>query len=253
MPKFSVKKCAYCGKRIIFTKNTKPKKCSHCGKKEWVKPETEIKLFELQRQYLDTRDNNILGQMYIIIKDYTESIIKKIVSGKFKYDMNWLEEKAHDATNRLLEYYMNKPQFKVEKSFGGYLGWKIREVLYMDKEEEQHDSLNFTLEKDDKKELQDLSTLNHYQPLYKNGAQTDIIVREKKDLINGIEGIINSILSKIKENFSPYLAMLVCIGIKIYIENKNKNYLNKYYSYYGHQVKQFVDNSMLLVFEFIKG
>lgn len=250
------KVCAYCGEDITYQRGEKPDECPFCGKERWLKPETETELFLLQKEYLEIRDNEILGKMYLILKSYASSIIKKIISGKFRYDFDWLEMKAHDATNSLLEYYLVKPNFKVNSSFGAYLQWKVKEVLYMYKDEEQHDSLNQHLKDNNHKEFEDLVYLNGYKSVFgKSIVESEEELEQQKLFLEGLTCMIDRQLIKIKME-SLHLSLMTCICLKVLLE-KRKSALTRYYNKFGGRSKKLVDGIVnaidILMFRYAKG
>lgn len=238
--------CAYCGVSISYRRGEKPDSCPGCGKERWLKPETETKLFLLQKKYLKTRDSYILGSMYLILKSYASSIIKKVVSGKFRYDFDWLAMKAHDATNRLLIYYLAKPNFKVEQSFGSYLQWKVKEVLYTNKNEENHDSLNQLLRDSNQKEFQDLVYLNGYKPVFgKTISDYEERMEQEKYFIEDLMNLIERQLIKIKLK-SIHLSLITCVCLKILLDKRN-NALIVYYNKFGGCSKGLVDKIVNII------
>lgn len=116
------------GERDNWTQNKML--CPVCKKLYCVLPLTERKLREIQDQYLIERSNKQIDEMFSILKNYAESIIKKkfIKSPHFKIDQ--LDEYAHDSATKVIEQFLIKKEFKIKKSFGKYLDYKIKERLF---------------------------------------------------------------------------------------------------------------------------
>lgn len=246
MAKLYNKICAYCGISISYYRGEKPDNCPSCKKDRWLKPETETRLFLLQKDYLKTRNNEVLSNMYNILKNYASSIIKKMISGKFRYDPEWIEMKAHDAVNSLLEYYLTKSNFKIEQSFGSYLQKKVKQVLYSNKNEEKHESLNQHLQDTDQKEFQDLVFLNGYKPVFGKTINEYLeMIEYRKYFIEDIINLINRQIIKIKEK-SILLAFMTYICLKIFYDKRGKKLIN-YYDKFGGSNKKLVDKIVNMI------
>lgn len=119
------------------------------------KPETEVKLENLQLAYLDNPDDqDIFNEYFLLLKSYARSICLKEIKSKIYLDPDRVEEVAVEATLKLLAQY-KKPDWKVWGSFFGALRWKVVEALYEDAEEESAISMNLYVG-DSTKELGDI-------------------------------------------------------------------------------------------------
>jgi hypothetical protein len=92
---------------------------------------------ELQQEYLINRDNKILGKMYEIAKAAAFNYIKKYCQshGLFHLDIS---EKSHDAALFVIEQYLKKTEFRVEK-ISAYIHFGTRKALFKDKDIEQRE------------------------------------------------------------------------------------------------------------------
>ena len=106
------------------------------------KPVTEIKLTELQEQYLATRDEKVWQEMFSIMIQYARSLVLKATKGKVFLDPDHVIGVATDAAIKIMRRYHDDPDFLIDRSFGGLLRWKVIESLYGDRQEESHLSLN---------------------------------------------------------------------------------------------------------------
>lgn len=106
------------------------------------KPLTEIKLGELQEQYLATRDEKVWQEMFSIMIQYARSLVLKATKGKVFLDPDHVIGVATDAAIKIMRRYHDDPDFLIDRSFGGLLRWKVVESLYGDRQEESHLSLN---------------------------------------------------------------------------------------------------------------
>ena len=250
--------CVYCTKEVEYFHGKKPSICPHCGASDYTKPPTETKLFILQDLYLKNRDNKHLTEMFVILKSYAVSLIKRVLPKDFIYHYDQVEEKAQDAATAFIEYYLVHEDFKVEKSFGGYLQWKVKEVLWNKKlqREEDHESLNFSSHKVNYDQPVDRTVFASMKPLYgtiEDHTQAAIAsVTSSDDLILGIETIISTSLNEVKTKLSLHQTLLVLLGVCLTMEGKTDVYMDKFYHYFGSKIKKYVDITKLLIYRFIK-
>lgn len=250
--------CAYCGNEVQFKHSAKPSRCPHCGEKDYRKPKTETQLFKLQREYLNG-DTEALGPLYLILKDYAKSIIKKNIPREFTYHFDKIEEKSSDAANLMIEQYLVKPGFKVDYSFGGYLQWKVKEVLWNKKvrKEENHDSLNSYLETEDDN-IEGIDILSdHVKMFHEHAQEIDYAASNefyKKDTEYGLSQVVDTIMKRVSTEYST-LSKLLLLGallVKIDISGESDALLHRYYAVFGTDIKHLVDKSLLVMYQFLK-
>jgi len=253
--------CVYCTKEVQYFHGKKPQVCPHCGASDYIKPPTETKLFLIQNEYLKDRSSEYLSELFVILKAYATSIIKKNLPKDFIYHYDKLDEKAQDAATLFIEYYLVYPDFKVEKSFGGYLQWKVKEVLWNKKlqREEDHESLNHIGNKSwkdgDSTQSLDWTMFANMQPIY--GTIEDhtqaLFTESTDDLILGIINIINESMIQLRIIYNTdYYVLLSLYGICLILEGKTEIYMDKFYHHFGSKIKKDVDLIKLLIFRFIK-
>lgn len=151
-------KCKYCRGQFRFSKREKKLWknknyiCPLCKTDLCCLPPTERDLMKLQEVYLKTREREVLGKMYEILKSYADSIIKKrILYITDKWDR---EKHAHCAAWYLIEHYYNDPLFHIQVSFGAYLGHTIKQAVF-DKEDKRP-TISLDLENDESKKIFDI-------------------------------------------------------------------------------------------------
>ena len=253
--------CIKCESMIAYNRSEKPLNCPYCGygngNYEWKKPQTETELFIIQNKYLKNRDPKYLNDLYLVLLKYAEGKIKKILNGSIYYDAEKLQEKAHDAATQFIEYYLKKPNFKVDFSFGGFLSWQIKSVLWnkTDQDFDKTFSLNSMIDSSSNKEKIELG---NFKPLFSEFDDDEDCLRSniarKVDLVNGIEIIISDIINKLRSEYSTAFALKVLIGIKNYILGTSDEDKELYYNHYGrYDVKDYVEKSMMLIYSFIQG
>jgi hypothetical protein len=99
---------------------------------------THNEIYEkLQQEYLNSRDNKVLGQMYCVAKEAAKNYIKKYCQshGLFNLDIN---ELSHDSALFVIEQYLRKPEFKVLK-ISAYIHFGVKKVLFKDKDIEMRE------------------------------------------------------------------------------------------------------------------
>ncbi len=122
--------CVFCFAEV---ENPKSDVCPVCNAGSAFKPDLETKLFIAQRK-LDQADtkikrDKILAEMYEIIRRYSWG---KLLNKKRRIPMlaDEIEDYCHDAATKFIEHYLKDPNFRIDQSFGGYLGFKIWDVLH---------------------------------------------------------------------------------------------------------------------------
>jgi hypothetical protein len=240
-----------CKQKIIFRHKHKPDHCPFCHEKFYSKPPIEYKLFKLQEKYLKIRDNKILDEMYIILKLYAKKLMIIMAGGKFHFKKEILEIKSHDAACKIIEYYLEKPEFYITNSFGGYLNWPIRNVLYGDKKEEENSSLNCMI--DNENELDEyLSTISESARLKMQVNFDENLIDNGNQIMKELSKLIFDINKKINKNYSKQSALLYLIGLKNKIKGMNDNFMNSYYLYAGLDTQKNIDNSLFLMYKILK-
>jgi len=110
------------------------------------KPEIEQKLFALQSQFYDPknekRKNAIWSEMLGHVQSYARSLVLKRIKGNKFIEPEIVWDKSTHIALQFMAQYMNRPGFHVGASFAGMLQWKVVEGLYKDWNEERHESLN---------------------------------------------------------------------------------------------------------------
>lgn len=245
--------CVLCEKIVTYKHGEKPEICPYCKQEDYVKPTTETRLFHLQNKFLDNRDKEILGSMYILMKDYAGSLIKKVLPRSFTYHYDKVDEKASDAVNTIIDYYLNNEMFQIEKSFAGYINTKVREVLWSKKnqQEDNHESIYSYINSDIETEILNAATILDLDSLFPQFDEYLDREQTKSEILEGIEALIESIAERIKEEYGYYYQLLSLLGVYFYVINQGD--IGKFYDNFQNiQIKELVDKCMVIVYEFIK-
>jgi hypothetical protein len=115
------------------------------------KPDTERELYFLQLKYLETRDQDTWKAMFKIIYEYARSLVLKRLKNRTYIEPDEVADYAGGAAQAFMRQYLTKPHWSVGASFAGMLKWKVVEVMYRYKSEDDHVSLNSIGGKDDDK------------------------------------------------------------------------------------------------------
>ena len=93
-----------------------------------------------QEKFLANRTDKNLGEIYLVLKDYFENLFIKYSRQKsLNWDNETIKEKAHDASTRMIERFIKKPDFKIDK-LTSYGHWDFVKILYQDKDYEMNTS-----------------------------------------------------------------------------------------------------------------
>jgi hypothetical protein len=92
---------------------------------------------ELQNKYMETKDNKILGQMYSVAKNCAYNYIKKYYQSHGLYNFD-ISEKSHDAALFVIEQYLKKPEFKIDK-ISAYVYFGVQKSLFKNKDIEMNE------------------------------------------------------------------------------------------------------------------
>ena len=242
MAKIYEKVCGKCGEIVRYAHRQKPDKCPYCGSTKFDKPKTEVDLFELQDHYLLTREDKYLVQMYEILKSYAKSLIYKIVKGQYHFDSDEIEQKSHDAAMGIVVYYLNKPEFRIDHSFAGYLIRKVKEVLYSTVDEDDHDSLNYRISyhggaKDDGNSVEKEDLI--FEAIHKEKP-----VHDNESVLNEFMRLITKVVDTAKQRQSKQYAVLMLIAFYYNIVKVPNSFISEYYAMYGQDINTRVDASM---------
>jgi hypothetical protein len=86
-----------------------------------------------QDLYLENKNNKILadkalGKMYLIAKEAAYNYIKKYCNQRGLYHLD-IEEKSHEAALFVIEQYLKKPEFKIDK-ISAYVYFGVKKSLF---------------------------------------------------------------------------------------------------------------------------
>lgn len=109
-------------------------------KKKIEEAETHNAQYEKwQKEYMETRSNKALGEMYKIVREIEKNYINKYCrSHGVIFDDDTLEEKIEIATMFIIEQYMRKPDFHIDK-ISAYAHFGMIKALFKDMDREKNE------------------------------------------------------------------------------------------------------------------
>ncbi len=217
------KECPTCG-YLIHWVGTKQKKCLNPSciiPENFDRPETERKLFQLQKNFVESgRDPEKLVPQYKLLCVYARSLILKTLIGKFKLEAPTLLEKSHDVAVELVCLYLKHSDFIIKSSFGSYMNFKVKEILWKaSPEEKSHESLQKIISvKGTSKELINLlgSTIpfNNLFSTTEQSPETAYLSRNSENIIADIMELIFKLERSLeKYNFNAINSIMLMVGI----------------------------------------
>lgn len=131
-----IKKCWNCGSNLEKTNvnyiNEKTF-CKICKCEYPEKPKIEAKLSMYQEDYLKTKNKDSFNKMFKILDSLIFNILcSKLKKSAKKIDKEEIDDMKQWCIEKLLQYYQ-KPDFKINGSFTGYLSKVVLYPLYNNK------------------------------------------------------------------------------------------------------------------------
>lgn len=255
------KTCSYCFELVSFDVGKKPVECPYCGKRGWKKPKTERYCFYYQKLYFHYRElddkfkaDKYLSQLHKLLSEYAEGMIKAKINGVKKFNFDDLKEKSNDVAFLVIQEYLKKPEFSIETSFGGFMNFKIRQVLYSKEQQFQDDllSLNYVVESD--KEMIDmLETIEHEQIYNQDfGAEYFIELEREKELVDSVWSIIDGVSQELTFRYGGNIAINYKLAMKSFVDGKGRIHIDNFCTMHeGLELKVIVDDSIDAVRELL--
>ena len=254
--KLITKNCTICQTEISWQHKHKPKSCPTCGEIYFDKPKIEIDLFKLQTQYLDEHDESALGKMYILLVEYSKNLIKNMIHNTYRMDKDILDIKAHEATTKFIEYYLTNPDFRLDRSFGAYLKFPIRNVLYASKKIDKNTtSFNTILDQSSNMTFEDIIETMNITTMYNNrdrDSNNEKTINSSISFTKDICSLLNESISRLKQHFDTAHIIKVLIGVKLHFDKVSLNTINDYYNINHNDVKENIEKIMMLIFQYLK-
>lgn len=253
--KIKYKKCSICKSMVSWEWGSKPTRCPHCNSVKFDKPTLEAQLFNLQEEFLEKdRDPEVLGRMFPIMKEYSRRVILKNLTGNARYDETRIDTKSSDTANKLTEYYLGKPEFRIIESFGFYLdkiakqnmfAQKLKNIdqfemsmeEYVERHEENSNAIDaLQLESEDYHERQE-----HEQ---ESAINEEYVLGETMKFI---EVMVARLVRERGYHAAVYQILLLIALIK----KTNKHYFHRVYRIHGQEYKEIFDKVEKSFYDFL--
>ncbi len=255
--KLITKNCTVCGLELSWRHKHKPKFCPNCGEVNFDKPQIEIDLFKLQSKYLDDHEENALGEMYNLLVIYAKNLIKNMIHNSYYMDVEILDMKAHEAATKFVEYYLVNPDFRMDRSFGAYLKFPIRNVLYASKKIDRNTtSFNTILDEANNMTFEDIIQTMNITTIYNNKdldySHHEKIVNSSITFSKDICSLLTESIKRLKEGYNTPHIIRVLVGVRLHFNKVSPNMINDYYNINHNDVKENIEKIMMLVFQYLK-
>lgn len=214
--------------------------CPHCRYTYCSMPETEKVLQILQERYHESnRDIKILHQIQNILKSYARSLVLAEKS-LMVTSLDHLEYFSQLASSFLIEEYFKNADFKINISFGSYLGYKVQQALYSRSEWGAADTLEATGYSLDF-ETEEISSQ------YLARSRSDIANEfEEKAESDTLHSQLMGIITEFKNYCSsPHENFMRLLGLRLYFL-KSQHYSDKFFNAFNRQGKIAMDETLQL-------
>jgi len=249
--KIHSRKCSICGKLNKWEHGRKHLNCTKCNSIKWDKPKDEAILFNLQEEYLKTKDKNILGKMYLAMLPYAEKIILKQLP--FKYEETKLEEKVQDTVTTVIQHYLKREDFKVLHSFGGTLFGPSRQELYnkRQKDKDTHEMSYDNFIGDEEKTFKDTISSEDFHDDDKYTREL-VDLSNRQFLIKELARFSNEIYKAVYKNQGINKAILSLVMMHHFLEKKDEEFFDKFYNIYGTHLHELLENEKIVLLQYVR-
>lgn len=92
------------------------------------------KFDEIQNRYFEKKDKKVLGEMYLLLKEYAFKRIG-IYEKKKHCRIPDIEEKSNDIADEIIILYLKYPDYRIQK-ISTYIYFPLHKILFANKEYE---------------------------------------------------------------------------------------------------------------------
>jgi hypothetical protein len=221
--------------------------CPRCHYTYCTLPDTEKVLKILQERYYESnRDVKILYQIQSILKSYAKSMILREKS-PIIFSIDQLDYYAQLAASFLIEEYFKNENFRIDISFGSYLGHKVKQALYTKSEWGAADTPGLTGYSLDY-ETDEISSQ------YLARSKQDIAQEFEKEI--EIQTLRDKIINLIKEFEqycnSPYENFMRLLGLRLFFF-KSQYYSDKFFNSFNRDGKIVMEETLQIINKFLSG
>ena len=246
--------CSHCGKKHTSPNGFKKKYCPFCKHPYSMKPPIEYTLFCLQDKYLENKKNNKVSNVFFKkLYTYVTKLLLIKLKGKLSMNAFTVKEKVNYTVSKLFFYYQ-KPEFRIEGSFGGYINSMLLDTLYNHKRrrEESHLSLDMKLD-DEHHEIIDKLFEIGFSTLSEQVHDVEKIILENDvRIIEKLVIVIEEMFDLIAKRDSLESAIKFYLGLLYTINRVKEPFLDKYFYYFGSDINRYVQNTTGILYDVLK-
>lgn len=136
-----IKYCWNCGREVPYQTYGEidyVPKCDSCGVSYPEKPKDEALLTIYQDEYLNDRTDANFSKLFVLLKKVTFNVICHKLKSKSSYkQLDELQDDVQWTLEKLVQYYKEKPDFKITTSFVQYISQLVLYPLYNKIEQER--------------------------------------------------------------------------------------------------------------------
>lgn len=190
--------------------------CKKCGCQYPEKPKDEAYLSIYQEEYLNNRTDENFNKLFDLLKNVTYNVIRHKLKSKSSYEqMDEMLDNVQWTLEKLVKYYKEKPDFKINTSFVQYISQLVLYPLYnKGDKEKRHKEISIHIPK--------------FKNSDKNSKELTDYISQNTD--NGIEDMENKIDYDINSNIiiKKSLDFIKNVAMSIY-EYENNGFKNCIY------------------------
>ncbi|HCY05712.1 MAG TPA: hypothetical protein DHS57_00015 [Erysipelotrichaceae bacterium] len=248
-----IKKCGLCEKQVSWIHGDKPKTCPYCQAIQWDKPKDECYLFNVQEQYIKTKDKKYLGDIYKRLLVYGTKMARKMLGGSVRLDSEILEDRVQDAVTQFISYYLRRADYYITISFGYQIQKALQQTLYRKKQQDidkNEISYNNPIKSGEEKTFldkisEDFDDGNKYDNEMFNSTNKNFVIEE-------VSKFVDKVFNSIAENRGIDQAILSMVLLHHYLNKKKDGFFEDFYSYYGYDVKENFELEKIALMEFLQ-
>jgi len=249
-----IKKCGVCAKQVTWIHGSKPEICPYCQAIRWDKPRDEAILFNIQKKYLETRDQKYLGQMYLHMLPYATRIINKMLGSNVHIDEEKLQDRIEDTVTYFISYFLKRPDYYITESFGFQLLKAAQQQLYRKKQKDidmREISYDEPVKDGEDNTFKDKITEDTLEDGNKY-TQSLVDISNRTYLLKEISLFIDKMYNSIALNRGVDNAVLSLVLLHHYLNKQKEPFFDKFYEYYGTDLKESFELEKIALMEFIE-
>jgi hypothetical protein len=201
----------------------------------------EAKLFNLQEKFLNTKNTEVIGEMFPFLKEYARRIVLQNLAGNVRYDEFKLDTKASDTANKLVEYYLSKPNFSIYQSFGYYLDRIAKQNMFAKKLKDQ-DQFEFSIQEFVERHEDNATALDSLE--YDADQTSEQWHREIEGTMN-IDYVVDetmrffeTLAETLRQQYGYRMAMLQMVLLRHFIDGASRRLFNRFWRIKGQEYKE---------------